>query len=128
MNGRGARRKGAAGERELAGILSDELGFEVKRKLDQARDGGHDIQVGRFCIEVKRQERLAIEDWCRQVEASVTTAANIDSEGDFGLPVPVVVFRRSGQPWRVVVPLDWFMGVLREDLNAKRDVPPRDPA
>jgi len=38
MNGRGKRNKGAAGERELAGILKDHLGFEVKRNLGQARD------------------------------------------------------------------------------------------
>lgn len=119
MDGRGKRRKGAVGERELAGILSEQLGFEVKRKLGQARDGGYDIEIGRFCIEVKRQERLAIEDWCRQVEAAVTSASRIDSEGDFEPPVPVVVFRRSGQPWRAVVPLDWLIGAMREDLNAK---------
>ena len=43
MNGRGRRNKGATGERELAAILTDEMGFVVKRKLGQARDGGHDI-------------------------------------------------------------------------------------
>jgi hypothetical protein len=35
-----------------------------------------------------------------------------------GSPVPVVIFRRSGQPWRAVVPLDWFCKAVREDLNA----------
>lgn len=128
MNGRGARRKGAAGERELAALLTDELGFEVKRKLGQARDGGYDLQVGRFAIEVKRQERLQIEDWCRQVEAAVTVAADIDSEGNLRPPVPVVVFRRSGQPWRAVVPIQWLIEVMREDLGAKRDVQARDSA
>jgi len=132
MDGRGKRRKGAVGERELAGILSEQLGFEVKRKLGQARDGGYDIEIGRFCIEVKRQERLAIEDWCKQVEAAVTTqittVSRIDSEGDFEPPVPVVVFRRSGQPWRAVVPLDWLIKAMREDLGAKRDVQARDGA
>ena len=118
MNGRGKRAKGANGERELAKILSDELGFVVKRKLGQARDGGHDIEIGRFCIEVKRQERLAIEDWCKQVELSVTTSSQIDAEGSVGSPVPVVIFRRSGQPWRAVVPLDWFCKAVREDLDA----------
>lgn len=128
MNGRGARRKGAAGERELAAMLTDELGFEVKRKLGQARDGGYDLQVGRFAIEVKRQERLQIEDWCRQVEAAVTVAADIDSDGNLRPPVPVVVFRRSGQPWRAVVPIQWLIEVMREDLGAKRDVQARDSA
>ena len=39
MTGRMARNKGARGENELAKLLSDELGFVVKRKLGQARDG-----------------------------------------------------------------------------------------
>ena len=43
MTGRMARNKGARGENELAGILTDELGFVVKRKLGQARDGADDI-------------------------------------------------------------------------------------
>jgi hypothetical protein len=119
MNGRGRRQKGANGERELAAILSDQLGFEVKRKLGQARDGGHDLEIGRFYIEVKRQERLSIEDWCRQVELSVAMHSEIDSEGPTSSAVPVVIYRRSGQPWRCVVPLTWFCEAVREDLNAK---------
>lgn len=117
MNGRGKRNKGAAGERELAALLSDQLGFVVKRKLGQARDGGHDIQIGRFVIEVKRQERLAIEEWCRQVEMACTTVANLNESGELGMPVPVVVFRRNGQPWRAVVPLDFLVRGIREDLS-----------
>lgn len=117
MNGRGKRRKGANGENELAAILSDELGVVVKRKLGQARDGGHDIEIGRFLIEVKRQERLAIEAWCKQVEAACTTVSKIDANGELGDPVPVVVFRRNGEPWRAVVPLDFLVKGIREDLN-----------
>lgn len=117
MNGRGKRQKGANGERELAGILSDELGFVVKRKLGQARDGGHDIEIGRFLIEVKRQERLAIEEWCKQVEMACTTWSQINESGELRDPVPVVVFRRNGQPWRAVVPLDFLVKGIREDLS-----------
>lgn len=122
MNGRGKRNKGAGGERELAALLSHELGFEVKRKLGQARDGGHDIEIGRFLIEVKRQERLAIEAWCKQVEAACTTYSAIDESGQLREPVPVVVFRRNGEPWRAVVPLDFLVRGIREDLGGKRDV------
>jgi Holliday junction resolvase len=68
MTGRMARNKGARGENELAGILTDELGFEVKRKLGQARDGGDDIQIGKYRIEVKRREALRLDDWCQQIE------------------------------------------------------------
>ena len=64
MTGRMSRNKGAAGERELAKILADELGIEVQRKLGQDRDGGDDIQVGKYRLEVKRREALRLDDWC----------------------------------------------------------------
>jgi hypothetical protein len=123
VNGRGRRNKGATGEREVANLLSDQLGTVVKRKLGQARDGGDDIQVGRFHIEVKRQERLAIEQWCQQVELACTSVTPIDQEGQLGRPVPVVVFRRNGQPWRAVVPFDFLIHAMREDLSGQRYVP-----
>ena len=116
MTGKSSRDKGARGEREFAEILSQELGQVVKRKLGQARDGGDDIQVGRFRIEVKRRETLAIEAWCKQVEAACTSAARLDDSGQIVDEVPVVVFRRNGQPWRAVVPAKWFIEAMREDL------------
>jgi Holliday junction resolvase len=103
--GKSARNKGAAGERELAALLSDELGVVVKRKLGQARDGGDDIQVGRFRIEVKRRERLQVVEWCKQVEA-----CSGPSE------VPVLAFRRNGEPWRVVLRVEDFITMLRGEL------------
>lgn len=106
MSGRMARNKGAAGERELATILTEQLGVEIKRKLGQARDGGDDIQVGKYRIEVKRRERIQIDDWCKQIEAAC-------APGD----IPAVAYRRNGQPWRVVVPLDWFIKQVRETID-----------
>lgn len=105
MTGRMSRNKGAAGERELAKILADELGVEVKRKLGQARDGGDDIQVGKYRLEVKRREALRLDDWCEQIQAAA-------GPGEW----PVVVYRRNGQPWRAVVPLDLLIKAMREDL------------
>lgn len=106
MTGRASRNKGAAAERELATMLSDELGFAVKRKLGQARDGGDDIQIGKYRIEVKRREALRLDEWCKQVE----TASGPED-------VPVVAYRRNGQPWRVVVPIDWFIEQVRETIG-----------
>jgi hypothetical protein len=103
--GRSSRRRGAAAERELAGILSDELGFPIKRKLGQAREGGDDIQVENYRLEVKRRERLQVEDWCKQVE-------KVAEPGQW----PVVVFRRSGEPWRAVVPIELLIKAMREKL------------
>lgn len=105
MTGRMSRNKGAAGERELAKILADELGVEVKRKLGQARDGGDDIQIGKFHLEVKRREALRLDDWCEQVESAAPA-------GEW----PVVVYRRNGQPWRAVVPLALLIKAIREEL------------
>jgi Holliday junction resolvase len=107
VTGRRSRNKGAAGERELAGILSDRLGYVVQRKLGQARDGGDDIQVAKYRIEVKRREALAIEKWCEQIEKCA-------GPGE----IPVLAFRRNGQPWRCVVPLDWCIDQIRETLGS----------
>jgi Holliday junction resolvase len=106
MNGRGKRNKGAAGERELAGILKDHLGFEVKRNLGQARDGADDITIQKFRIEVKRQERLQVDKWSEQVESC-------SKSGE----IPVLAYRRNGQPWRVCLRLDDFIPMLRDALE-----------
>jgi Holliday junction resolvase len=106
MNGRGKRNKGAAGERELAGILKDNLGFEVKRNLGQARDGADDITIQKFRIEVKRQERLQVDKWSEQVELC-------SKSGE----IPVLAYRRNGQPWRVCLRLDDFIPMLRDALD-----------
>ena len=110
MNGRGARNKGAAGEREVAKILTDNLGFVVKRNLGQARDGADDITIEKFRIEVKRKEALAIDKWSAQVEAC-------SNPGE----VPIVIYRRSGQPWRVCLLLDNFIPMMRDQLEGVID-------
>jgi Holliday junction resolvase len=104
--GRSERRKGAEAERELAQILSDELGFVVKRKLGQARDSGDDIQVGKFRIEAKRRETLALPAWCRQIEEHCQPGE-----------VPVVAYRTNGQPWRIVLKLEDFLPLMRGELT-----------
>jgi Holliday junction resolvase len=106
MGGRMSRNKGAAAERELAALLSDELGFVVKRKLGQARDSGDDMQVGKFRIEAKRRETLALPAWCRQIEEHC-------SAGE----VPIVAYRQNGQPWRIVMKLEDFLPLLRGELT-----------
>lgn len=110
MNGRGARNKGAAGEREVAKILTDNLGFVVKRNLSQSRDGADDITIQHFRVEVKRQETLQIDKWSTQVEACAELGE-----------VPVLIYRRSGQPWRVCLLLDNFIPMMRDQLEGVID-------
>lgn len=94
-----ARRKGASAERELAKLLTEQLGVNVMRNLEQVRSGGADLLgVGPWAIEVKRHERLAIPQWWRQ---ACTQA------GSF---LPALAYRRSRHPWAFRVPLEVALG------------------
>lgn len=88
------RRKGQAGERELFRKLSDELGFVVRRNVDQARNGGADsIELPGFSPECKRHETLAKPSWWRQ---AVKQGREAGTE-------PIVFYRRSREPWQALI-------------------------
>jgi hypothetical protein len=105
MSGLKSRNKGARGEREFCDILTQALGEKVTRQLGQARDGGSDVVLQPFRFEVKRQERLAINDWIAQAEAGTPPGE-----------IPVVAFRRNNQPWRVIITLGEFIRLAREEM------------
>lgn len=102
------RRKGAQGERELADFLSSVLGRAVKRKLGQARDGGDDIQIEKFRIEVKRRRGIACEEWLEQAENSC-------KPGD----LPIVMMRADGGEWMALMRLSDFLPMLSGELGSK---------
>jgi len=102
MGGRMSRNKGAGAEREFAALVSAALGVDVKRKLGQAREGGDDLQLGKYRFEIKRHETLAIMSWVRQIEACVEP-----------WEVPVVAFRQSQQEWRWVIKLTDLLALLK---------------
>ena len=86
------RNKGARGERELFGILSDLLGTCVRRNVDQARNGGADgMEVPGWAIECKRVESGFQSAWWSQA---------IDQAQRAGRR-PALAYRASRQPWRV---------------------------
>ena len=88
------RRKGMVAERELCHLLSDELGFVVKRNVDQARKGGADcIEIPGYAIECKRQEKLNRNAWWKQA---------LEQADKCGME-PLVFFRQSRQPWRALM-------------------------
>ena len=90
-----SRRKGARAELELFRLLSDELGFVVRRNVDQARAGGADgIEIPGWAVEVKRREALAVPSWWRQA----------CRQAHFDARMPVLFFRRSKEPWKAVLP------------------------
>jgi hypothetical protein len=99
-----SRRKGKAAELEFAREMTLLLGVDVRRNLAQSRAGGHDLlALEPFAVEVKRCETLALPAWWRQTCAQAELA---------GLQ-PALAWRRSRQPWSVVVPL----GCLHPDFE-----------
>jgi hypothetical protein len=99
------RRKGANGEREVAAILTDKLGFAVRRKLGQAREGGNDIDLPGWSLEIKRRARLGnLYEWLQQAD---------QKNGS-----PAVLVRSDGHPWLAVVRLDDWIRLVREEIAA----------
>lgn len=107
MSGRRSRNKGANAEREVAKIISDTLGIPLLRRtpLSGGMDWKGDV-VGwpGYHAEVKRQERISLPAWIEQAEADCP-------EGS----IPLVIYRQSHQPWRVVIQLDAFLKTLNRE-------------
>jgi len=108
--GKSQRAKGQAGEREIVTILT-ERGHHARRTAPLqtylgAAGGYADVTgLAGIHLEVKRQERLQMDEWSRQAEA------------ECGQNVPVVVYRRSREPWRVSMLLDDFLTIYEEGLR-----------
>ena len=97
--GRSSRNKGANGERELANMLRDNWGYEVRRGL--VFNHQSDI-VGLKGIhpEVKRVEKLNVQ----QAMEQAVKEAQIRNDG-----LPTVFHRRNNKEWLVTMRLtDWI--------------------
>ena len=99
-----SKRKGNAGERELAAILRG-YGYETRR--GQQFSGGPDspdvIGLPGIHIECKRVERLNVHEAMKQ--------AIRDAAGRF---LPAVFHRRNRGEWLVTMRLEDFMEIYRE--------------
>lgn len=97
-----SREKGAAGERELAGILK-KYGYDCRRGQQYCGINGDAdvIGVSGLHIECKRVEKLNIDD---ALEQSIRDA----KDGE----MPVVMHRKNRKPWKVTLELDNFMILL----------------
>lgn len=90
------RNKGAAGERELFALLTEQLGVTVTRNLTQTRGGGADaLDVPGWAIECKRQEALSIASWWSQARRQADDLSR----------KPILFYRQSRKPWRAVLDL-----------------------
>jgi hypothetical protein len=98
------RRKGQVGERECAKLLAEEFGATCKRTLDQPRDGGCDIHLPPFGVEVKRRKTLGLHAWMKQAEKAA------------GQGIPMVMCRGDGNDWLVVLRFKDAAKWMREEM------------
>ena len=96
-----SRTKGATFEREVCKMIEDQLGFEVRRNLDQYQIKEQaDIELADlFSIECKRYASAAggwyQKDWWLQAERAAALK-NL---------VPVLIWRYDRQPIRIALPI-----------------------
>ena len=93
-----SRNKGKAGEREIAALLADLTGCDVRRRVRQ-HDGDSDLEgLPGWCIEVKRHARVTracIAGWWAQAVSQAERAG----------AVPLLLYRADRDAWRAVWPL-----------------------
>ncbi len=95
--GRSQREKGKRGERSAAKAVSAAIRLPARRGV-QFKGGSEsadlEVQLDGVHWEVKFVERESIRAWMKQAEA------------DSGGKVPVVLSKRSREPWLVTLPLE----------------------
>ena len=99
------RQRGAETEREVCKIVTEKTGWQTNRILGQARDGGADIRLARWVLEVKRRKSIAVYEWVDQV-----TKAAAPYE------VPVVVCRGDKREFLVIQRLDDWLDLVKPQL------------
>ena len=94
-----SKRKGSAGERELAKKLK-EYGYDTRRSVQyNGMQGEADVVgVNGLHIECKRCQQVRDEIFMQQAERDAR-------KGD----IPVVMYRRNGEKWKTNMRLDHFM-------------------
>ena len=101
--GKSQRNKGAQGEREWCEMLRA-VGFDAKRALGQARDGGGDVPYPPILWEVKRYAKFAVYE---HMEQAVVSAPQYP-----GCDIPAVALRGDGKEWLVVLRAADFLPML----------------
>lgn len=97
-----SRNKGVRSEREVE-LRFQDAGFTTERALSGRRQIAGDINVAGLALEVRRRERIDIARWCAEHEAETPEHLT-----------PIVVWRKSREPWRVSLTLDDFLDLLTE--------------
>lgn len=104
-----SRAKGKTGEREVAALLRDLLGLDIRRRVRQ-HDGDWDLEgVPGWTLEVKRRataRRGEIASWWQQAVEQAQDAGQL----------PVLLYRADRDGWRAVWPLSVHLTMQRADM------------
>lgn len=102
-----SRNKGKVGERELAKLLQ-EYGYNTRRGQQYCGIAGNADVVGidGLHIECKRCEQVRDEVFLQQAERDA-------KEGE----IPVVMYRRNHEEWKVTLRLEDFMTIYKSFLQ-----------
>lgn len=106
-----SKRKGDNAEREIAGILTDQLGIRVRRKLGAGRaddegdmDGLHDVTIEvKSYADVARAVRDGLDDATREQTNAAT-------------PYGVAFIRRPGGRWFAAMTIEQWCSLYRETM------------
>lgn len=105
--GKMQRDKGKEGEREVARILR-EHGWDDSHRTSQycgnTGDASDVVGLPGFHIEVKRHEAIRLDEWWKQ------TVKESQKKSD----IPLLVFRKSRQKWRVCMDFETFLEVIKD--------------
>lgn len=89
-----SRRKGKVGEREVFGLLSDLLGFVVKRNINARRGDCDSLELPGWACESKRCEAWTEAYWTQALEQAERAERR-----------PVLFFRGNRKPWVAMLDL-----------------------
>ena len=109
MGGRSSQKKGRAAELELSRILQGH-GYNVEPGRALSYGEVPDLSgLPGVHIECKRAETLRLSEWMAQAERDAQR---------FGDGAPAVFFRRSRSPWCVVMKLEDWMAIYKQERKA----------
>ena len=106
-----SKQKGKRGELEVARILKDH-GIDARRTAQFCGNTGEAADViglEGYHIEVKRCETTKIWDWIQQAERDHKAGT-----------VPLVVFRKNGERWKVTLDFEVFLDILKGGTDEER--------
>lgn len=100
------RDKGIRGQREVTQAF-EQAGFTIR---NLSGEGDNLVVLAEYVlhIETKRQETIKIGLWSKQAEAEAPPGA-----------MPIVVYRRSHEPWRASLSLDHLLMLLRGPVTGR---------